>query len=189
MLLDSLKAGTRLSHQALEKLLIQRLKNISDTGDYALLLSHFYGYLHPLEQTIKLHLNEKVIPDLHERRKTEQILHDIQSIGAELENVYCNDLPTIQHEADALAAMYVMEGSTLGGSIIAKMLHDRLGVTPEKGVCFFYGYGEDSEKRWKSFTDILQSYTPYEKLAARMVHTADQTFRKFQNWLLLHSCN
>jgi heme oxygenase len=50
-----------------------------------------------------------------------------------------------------VGALYVLEGSTLGGQVIARQLAESIGVYPGKGASFFYGHGDDTQAHWKEF--------------------------------------
>lgn len=57
--------------------------------------------------------------------------------------------------AQALGAMYVIEGSTLGGQVISKFLANRFGYVPESGAQYFSGYGPETGKMWVSFKAVI----------------------------------
>ena len=48
-----------------------------------------------------------------------------------------DDLPDLQGVQEALGCLYVVEGSTLGGQVIARHLRQTLGVDPRCGGSFF----------------------------------------------------
>lgn len=183
MLLDHLRVKTHASHQAVEKLLIPRFKNLNGRQDYMALLQLFYGYFAPLEQSAFPYIHQQTVPDLAARRKSAALLNDMQWLSGTQICDMCNDLPEIADEADALAAMYVLEGSTLGGRVIMKMVTTQLQFNSAAGTEFFNGYGEDTGRRWTSFTSLLNAYTSDVATMARMATTADNTFLKFQDWI------
>jgi heme oxygenase len=55
----------------------------------------------------------------------------------------------------AWGALYVVEGSALGGQLIARQLSERLGITAERGGAFFAGWGERTGSRWREFRELL----------------------------------
>lgn len=57
--------------------------------------------------------------------------------------------------AEALGAAYVLEGSMLGGVVIARMAERRLGLDPEHGGSFFAGHGRDTARSWTAFCAAL----------------------------------
>lgn len=80
-----------------------------------------------------------------------------------------------------MGALYVMEGSTLGGRYIYKMLqgHPSLEV-PVAALHFFNGYGEATSQRWKSFGAALNSLPLHQD---EIVRSAEETFRLFAQWI------
>src|SRR4051812_8318541 len=121
MIIEELRAATRQAHQDLEQEMLPFIKSVSNPGAYAKLLKAFYGYYRPLETGVLKHLDATVLPDILQRRKTDWILNDLRSLDSS--TVLTEDLnaPIIESTADALGAMYVMEGSSLGGKVICKM--------------------------------------------------------------------
>ena len=60
----------------------------------------------------------------------------------------------LQSEAEALGALYVLEGATLGGRIILRELAAR-GVRLDD-LQFLDPYGDRAGERWRSFVQILE---------------------------------
>jgi heme oxygenase len=56
--------------------------------------------------------------------------------------------------AEALGALYVLEGSSLGGRVILKELKRR--DVSLAGLGFLDPYGADTSRRWQSFLAILE---------------------------------
>jgi len=183
MLLHVLRTSTGSSHQALEKLLIPQLKAISHQKDYVRILQCFYAFFQPLEDLVAHSLPPGLIPDISSRRKAQSLLDDLAHLGCPPPKHLCGQLPAIRNSNEALAVMYVMEGSTLGGSAITKMVRQKLALAPQQGTLFFEGYGAATGAKWQSFSRILDNYTTDEVVMQQMAHTADDTFIKFKNWI------
>jgi len=60
-------------------------------------------------------------------------------------------LPEIKNTAQAFGALYVIEGSTLGGQIIKKMVQKQLCMEGNNGLSFFDGYREATSDMWQVF--------------------------------------
>lgn len=91
-------------------------------------------------------------------------------------------MPEITSPSAAFGALYVMEGSTLGGTIIAKRVREELDLQ-EEGVKFFSGYKNDTGRRWKFFKDKLTEYSvsrPQEE--DTVIASACDTFEKLSRW-------
>lgn len=173
------KNATHTVHEEVEGLLLPALTSIHTTEDYAGILKMFYGYFHPLETRIEKQLHEGELPDLHERRKAASILHDLQQIGQPTENLFlCQTLPAINNKAQAFGALYVLEGSTLGGKQIAKMLAKNEAI-PEGATRFFSGYGEQTGSRWKAFLEVFNQQPGQEEIMT----SATNTFYFLKGWM------
>jgi heme oxygenase (biliverdin-IX-beta and delta-forming) len=59
-------------------------------------------------------------------------------------------------EAAALGSMYVMEGSALGGQLIARALAERLGIRADTGASYFHGWGAHTGRQWKAFRELAE---------------------------------
>src|ERR1700760_40404 len=122
-LTDELKETTEAAHAAAEKKMVLALKRISAPEDYVSMLNWLYGFYAPLEDLIRDQLTEDNFPDMIKRSRAEYILWDLKEFNAEAQEPdTCDHLPVIDSYARALGALYVLEGSTLGGRIIAGMV-------------------------------------------------------------------
>ncbi|WP_276134201.1 biliverdin-producing heme oxygenase [Polluticoccus soli] len=183
MLLDKLKAYTSGSHQELEKLIIPRIKQATDKDAYRNVLQLFYGYFKPLEELVSKHVDHTLLPDYEERRKTSALLSDIHYLcGSQNALKLCDDLPLIGNSRQAIGALYVMEGSTLGGKIIKGILMKNLDADGSKGFDFFGGYGDDTEKKWSAFKQIINDRFSDAETHHEILAAADNTFKKFRSW-------
>lgn len=182
MLSDKLKEETKTNHQILEKALVGKLKAIRSVEEYADLLKLFYGYFGGLEIKINQSINKTLLPDNKERRKTQAIADDIIALGGNIPTkADGNNLPRITNHLEALGALYVIEGSTLGGKIISKMMQQQLGLV-DKGLSFFTSYGDNTMAMWDTFKGALDSQAENPEQEAVVIAAANQTFLKFGEW-------
>ncbi|QQL49758.1 biliverdin-producing heme oxygenase [Mucilaginibacter ginkgonis] len=180
MLSDNLKEQTLANHQQLEKLLVGKIKSVATEQDYINLLQLFYGYFGGLEKVIDQYIGKDQLPDYNHRRKTDAIADDIASLGGTpVQEATGADLPLIDDTAKAFGALYVIEGSTLGGSIISKMISSKLGL--QNGLSFFNGYGEASHKMWGIFKAALNNLP--ENDGQEIIRSANDTFAGFDAWI------
>jgi len=180
---DHIKTYTKHEHASLEKHLIGIIKGIRTKEQYIDLLRMFYGFYQTLEVTMEQYLTPDHIPDVMQRRKASALLQDLRDLGWNNREHVEVDTPVINSYASALGAAYVLEGSMLGGVIIAKMIKTQLpDLAPGKGFSFFTCYGEDAPNMWKKFRTYLLALTNKEDqdIAAE---TARQTFLKFKAWI------
>lgn len=177
-----LKEKTEIAHHQLEKILIGKLKSISSINDYITILCGFHGYIKPLEQQIARNIDTVLLPDYSERRKSEALSADLEQLNSTLNTSFSSDLPAIDNKYEALGALYVLEGSTLGGQIISRMITQKLQLDENQGLSFFQSYGEQTAAMWERFKAVLDERIPVEHSEA-VVNAAEQTFIKFKNWL------
>ncbi len=177
MVSTELREATKTAHLELERKVIQKLKDIRSNSDYADLLSYFYAYFSRLEQAIEPHITGDILPDYKERRKADRLKNDMADLGSADTPLPQTETPVITNPLEAMGALYVMEGSVMGGGIIIKMLAEKGGIT--QGISFFSGYGEATREKWTEFTAILDKLatTPEEKQA--VINAANQTFERF----------
>lgn len=182
-----LRESTGTLHQDLERVLIPRIKNTSTSAEYIRLLQLFYGYYYPLEQHIAAHLDTSFPGGFENRRKAFLLLQDIAVIsGGSVDTpALCTDIPKITDNSQALGALYVLEGSTLGGQVISQIL-TRNVTAPElpKALTFFEGYGAATQDMWDGFVHYLEGYNGTDAQKARLIQSAADTFLKFRSWAL-----
>lgn len=164
------------AHQKLEKEVILKLKAIRSDEDYIALLKNFNTYFSALENAITPYITPEVLADFPQRRNSAYIKRDIIELGGDATAKTGIEVPEIKNALDAMAALYVMEGSIMGGKIIVQMLA-KGGVT--KGVSFFSGYGEDTGRMWGTFVQALDQTGKNKDDENRAVEVANETFNCF----------
>jgi heme oxygenase (biliverdin-IX-beta and delta-forming) len=172
----NIKEATKDAHMALEKQVVQRLKSIRSNADYAALLKYFYAYFSHVERAIAPFITETLLPDYKDRRNSSYIKNDILALGSPVDDLPATTVPVIDNHVKALGALYVMEGSIMGGSIIVKML-EKGGIT--EGVSFFSGYGEGTGPMWGKFVGVMNREAVSEAQQADMIQAANETFEHF----------
>jgi heme oxygenase len=164
-----------------EALLLPKLEAVQTPADYATILKTFYGYFSPVEGMIQQHITPAQLPDIAERRKAAAILQDIGATGdSDVDIPVCRHLPEIKNSTQAFGALYVLEGSTLGGKMIAKMLLKKEALLLSKGaLTFFSGYKEETGKKWKAFLDVFNQ----QENTAILIESANATFYHLKSWM------
>ncbi|WP_031530703.1 biliverdin-producing heme oxygenase [Dyadobacter crusticola] len=184
--IKNLRRETAESHQILEN--NQLSKTLLDPAvtlsDYQAYLSKIYGITLACELQIFPILNN-VLPDKNNRYKSALIVKDLSRTGMSDDQI--RDLPIHQFDcsgiSEAMGVMYVMEGSTLGGKIIYKHVHDKLGLDPESGAAYFWGYGDQTGTMWKAFVSVLAQYATRNNDSATIIESAKKTFTVINSWL------
>ena len=176
-----LKQHTARTHEELEQILLPRIEGVDSIDSYHDLLKIFYGFFKPLEERVLIYIDETILPDINNRRKTQLILQDLQ-VHYNHKLSISKDLPQINNTMQALGAMYVMEGSTLGGRGITRMLLKNNNFLNPSGIVFFNGYGAETGQMWTAFQKVINSIDG-DDATQQMLHAANDTFLKFKYWI------
>lgn len=182
-LIDALRAATREIHHQLEDGL-QIETRLADRGRYLTLLTGFLGIHEPLEARLAQcrelgHLGYHMA----ERTKIAALRRDLVALGLSAQDI--SALPRFQAPAfpsagAALGAAYVLEGSTLGGQSITRLITGGGHALPAE---FFNVYGPQTRGRWMEFLDCLVSYQKAGGDPAPVTASARETFQVFAQWL------
>lgn len=153
---DYLKENTAKYHDEIEeKLASKKLFDGSFTDqDYYKMLQVNHQFLKAYENQLKSFLTAEDLSKLSLTNfdKTDLIEKDLVELN--LEKLSLTSETKIQNRAEALGALYVIEGSMLGGNVIAKTLkkYDDLAL---KSFNYFGHYGENLGTSWKAFIQYI----------------------------------
>ena len=182
---EQLKQATQSVHRELEAFLIPVIRNIRTKQEYIRLLNMFYGFYKPLEDAVDAFPVVDYLPDYVHRRKAALIVEDLRVMGEQGIPAVCTEIPDIDSIGAAFGALYVLEGSTLGGQHIAAMLRRSLYIDASdafQGLAFFTGYRDDTGPKWKRFREVLVPFCADQVLYKVLVSAAEQTFEKMKAW-------
>ena len=150
------------------------------TAETAHFLARMYGFVQPYETALRQHA-AGFGPDwqLEQRYRAPLILADLARLGIPAAPPLCPTLPPLHTRAQLLGAMYVLEGSTLGGQVIAR----QLAAAGIEGRSFFAGRAERTGPLWKQFGQVLEAAAASEDQDA-IVQSAILTFQTLAAWLI-----
>lgn len=92
-------------------------------------------------------------------------------------------MPRLDTTGRLLGAMYVLEGSALGGLVIARHLERVLALNPGQGNAYFRGFGERTGAIWIEFCEVLQRSVAEEETETAAL-AAREMFLVFEAWML-----
>lgn len=189
MLSERLKGETRAEHEAIERSLSVLMSPELTRERYGGVVAGFYGFFAGWEpRALAAMPGGELLELFRERSKTAQLADDLRALGFDQARIEAIPLCTGEASVPAsslpevFGTMYVTEGSTLGGQIIAARLEKQLGLTNDKGYMYFRGAGARTMPRWRAFKAILDSAVPPDA-HDRAVASARDTFTKLQAWL------
>jgi heme oxygenase (biliverdin-IX-beta and delta-forming) len=148
-LLTLLRERTRDRHARLDAAIDFRANDIT-TGRYAAFLRGVLAVVTPLEPAIASCLGAPT-----GRSRAERVRADLATLRASTEITYV-PLRTPQNVAEAYGCAYVLEGSTLGGLVLARAVEATLG--PTGPTSYLRLRGADTPRAWKSFIERLGAF-------------------------------
>jgi heme oxygenase len=177
-----LRAGTRTEHDAVERLpLMARLmRGQLDSGRYADVLQRHYAALRDWELTQAGWLMAMADPSWRYRWRLPALRQDLAALGMP---VQAHDLPApklhlpVQDEAAAWGMLYVVEGSALGGRIIAQGLRQR--APSLSAALSYFDAGRDDARSWRNFQRRLDAALPDARSRSRAQAGAVAMFDHF----------
>jgi heme oxygenase len=180
---QQLRAGTARAHQELEGAL-DLLSRVSDRQAFARVLERFLGFHMVWERTISRH---PALRTFHEpRSRLPHLRRDLAALGRT--NLEQASLPVCGEAAQlaaspaaAVGSIYVLEGSTLGGQVIARALGGA-DWAPPGGLAYFNPYQARTGEMWRAFGSWAEARVAAGERDAA-VAGANRTFAVLQEWL------
>jgi len=153
-------------------------------ADYRDLLARLYGFHAAFDaRMIQAPAALAKAIDLPLRGRAALIAEDLAGLGASPQRLaalpLCEDMAPMASEGDYLGALYVVEGSTLGGQFIARALATAVGENRR----FFLGHGSEHSRLWRSFVARLDRLDAEPAEAADAERSALAAFGAFERWM------
>jgi heme oxygenase (biliverdin-IX-beta and delta-forming) len=179
--LEQLRRETLPDHSAVEQS-VPLMDEELDVGTYVSCLLKLHGIITAWEEWAPLNAPLWIHPLLAARRRGQLIMLDLTWFGADAPGEARPPLPEMRDAASLLGAMYVIEGSTLGGQLIARHVERVLGLTAGQGSAYFRGHNERTGQLWKGFCDALRTNVPDSDTDA-VIAAAKAMFGAFGAWM------
>jgi heme oxygenase len=158
-----------------------------ELSDYRRLLVRLYGFHRPFEDIVRSAADVyRIDLDMNARARSPMLLADLQTIGFDPSAATLPLWPPslrLVSKGSLLGALYVLEGSALGGVQIARALKDRVGNGLGKALLFFVGRGDRQGAMWREFVEELESLRDDDEEAMRAEDAAIMTFKAFEDWM------
>ena len=148
---------------------------------YTIALSRMYAWWAPTERTVTTLLNDAPFSVRLQLRST-LLRQDLEQLDSPIDAEASGDaLPALTTEAHAVGALYVLEGSALGGQIISRQLRRQLDLDERTGTRFFSGNGHRTGERWRAVCAAVECYP--RAMKADVLVGAETTFASLFKWL------
>lgn len=186
--MQTLRLQTRAAHERIE-CAVDVERRLKSRAGYEALLTYFHGFFAPFEDVLAGACDWRTLGvDYEARRKAGSLQGDLLALGlsdARIEALpRCSRLPRPDGPAQALGCLYVLEGSTLGGQIVGRLLREALPEESRIAGRFFEGYGPENGRMWRAFGAAVESFAGRYGGQAAMAAAANETFTCLSDWFL-----
>lgn len=181
--LRALRRGTAEEHETVERtldLLDPRLDRTRLVQALTLLHGFWVAAERGLDEwATRLPVDARSV-DWPRRRRAELFAADLAALGAPA-SAAVPALPPVPGTDDALGRLYVLEGSTLGGTFIDRHLADLPGLAGVR-IRAFSPYGPDTGAMWAGYRRVTRARVAAGGDAERILASARETFRALAEW-------
>lgn len=178
--IEFVRRATRGLHDHLESRLAIAGPAPSD-WDVTAYLAALYGWLLPLEERLWSFAWPAAMGADARSHKLEWLAHDLRGAGVELQRLPISDDPLpLEPLGSRCGLAYVIEGSTLGGRVLAARLAAR-GSRYAKSH-FLAGYGAATGPMWQTFCAQFERNVSDPDDLAEAVRAAVHAFANLQQW-------
>ncbi len=155
---------------------------------YSALLARLWGFHSAFEARMRAAaLQFTFTSDLADRRRAEMLAVDLSALGWDRAAIaalpQCQTVLRPRDAGEAFGALYVIEGSTLGGVQLARALQSATAAHGVDARRFFLGYGERNGAMWRAFLAQLEDHAKALGAEASILRGANRTFADFEIWM------
>ncbi|MCJ2014835.1 biliverdin-producing heme oxygenase [Methylobacterium sp. J-076] len=174
-----LRAATASAHAALEEELGWEAR-VATLDGYRGLLARLHGFHAAWEPAIGAALGDGAFFD--SRRRVGALDRDLGFLGLSAQDIA--GLPrarpiALGGAAEAMGALYVLEGSTLGGRVIGRHIMATHGLAGD-GLAYYSGHAAGTGAMWSAFRTRLEAF---DGDGDAVVAAANATFDAMRMWL------
>lgn len=176
-----LKDSTLEEHQAVEDCLPLMRPDLT-REEYVAVLKRLYGIVAAWEALVDRRFEGSLREMAKRRERLSSLEEDLQFFGISPNLSRQPQLPVFDDFAELLGAMYVMEGSRLGGRLIARHVSMVLHLDDRHGCSFFTGTPEMTSEGWKEFLEVLRTQID-DSDSDKAIMGAKKMFLCFGQWM------
>ncbi|QJT08937.1 biliverdin-producing heme oxygenase [Oceanidesulfovibrio marinus] len=167
---------------------LDAILNRSITRDeYRAVLERFYGIVIPFEAFIAANIGGFDLGQPYaEIARRPDLERDLLFFGADAEYIAALPLAEVDARPDlptALGLLYLMEGSRLGGLVIARSLQESLHVDPCHGAAYFSSRGKDPHMLNDELRNRLESWVTRTGKGDAVISAAREGFSLMNAWM------
>lgn len=181
MVLARLRQETAALHEEVEKQ-VDILSPALTVERYARILQVFQAFFEPVESAL-----DRTCPPQYQalwegRQRAARLRTDLATVGSAPDGTLnaSAPVPDLSDPGRWLGALYVVEGSRLGGQVISRFLEKHFGWQNGQGYSFFTGDPEPTRNAWKALRDVIDADS---ERSNQIIAGAHQTFNQLNRCL------
>jgi heme oxygenase len=181
---DQLRRATSDQHHRLDRGLAYLLSERLSTDRYVDFLAGLFGFYVPFEDMLAD--REAAFQPLGLRliRRAALLKRDLSVFDRAPDQIpRCTEMPALTSVGYVAGAVYVVEGASLGGRVIARTLMQRFGIGRANGGAFLTADGAQTAVRWKRVLTWLAERSGTPDVHNQIVGGACLTFAALIRWL------
>lgn len=164
---QALRSATAVHHERVDR--AYGRYNLSDERQYRRFLQAQAAGLLPAEQAIDRSDLNAIVPDWPERRRAHLLRADLSALGAPARA--CEGALGLATAEEILGAVYVLEGSRLGGGVLARSVPAHFPTQFLSGA---------DGRRWRALLEILERVLISEPQRISAIGAARRVFALFE---------
>jgi len=168
----------RLDHDVLSERVVSPKATLED---YRRFLIRNLGFLIPMEQELRSGVDVSYASD-----RSQRIISDLVYLGMHRESI--DALPILAQEDPpstigyALGMRYVIEGSAVGGLVIAKQVQKHLGLKPDQMSFLLPDQPKTVLQNFHRFLEVMESQADCDTRRGQALLGANNTFQRIVEW-------
>lgn len=161
-LLTDLREGTLAQHCRVEKhlLLRQLMASTLSLEEYSRIIAAFTGFYATLEPRMQAISARFDFPGYEYQPRLPLLIKDRETLPV-CAVTPCTMAPEYASADELLGVLYVLEGATQGGRVIAPWLQQKLALTDAAGARYFNFYRQRSWQTFRTMVGNIQQHYDY----------------------------
>lgn len=183
-LLVLLREGTQVSHRRLEEhpLLRPLMASTLSIEQYSRVIAAFAGFYAALERGIQELSSGIDFPGYHYEPRLPLLMDDLAALPV-CAVVPCTVAPEYSNENELVGMLYVLEGATQGGRIIAPRVQQHLALSETSGARYFNFYRQDSWREFRAMVEKRQEHYDCHRARDAACATFDRLYSHLEHCL------
>jgi len=181
-----LRCETTAEHGELERKLHLVDPELS-AARYRHVLQTLYGFYAPLEPRLARLSPLVPMSGLPLRDRAALLARDLVELGLSGPEVArlpcCGELPRTTSAEQLAGCLYVLEGASLGGQLIARAIARQPDPSSTRATAFFTGDGARTGARWRRVLQWLHAHEAAGARSDEIVTAARETFVQLGRWV------